>query len=159
MQSFLWEYYDQPSSQRGRRQRSVIFAKKKFPVLVGTTSGLKKHLRVHPDLLEEYLLKQVDREKELKGVKRLAEDQPESKPLKQIKLDFGAKEVTKAKQVDFDEALVNFVAETGVSFNVIGHQSFKDLIGVVNRNINVKSSRTVSRKVKDSASSVLSGSS
>ena len=56
------------SSQKGRRQ-SVIFAKKKFPVLVGTTSGLKKHLRVHPDLLEEYLLKQVDREKELAALR------------------------------------------------------------------------------------------
>ena len=32
MRSFLWEHYQQPSSQRGRRQ-SVIFAKKKFPVL------------------------------------------------------------------------------------------------------------------------------
>ena len=44
----------------------------------------------------------------------------------------------KAKQTDFDDALVNFVAETGVSFNVLGSESFKELIGVANRHLHVK---------------------
>ena len=152
MRSFLWDYFEQPKGEKAKCNN----CKKEVSCVGGTTSGLKKHLKVHPNVLEEYLRKQEEREKEVKGVKRPAEDQAETKPLKQMKLDFGAKEVTKAKQVDFDEALVNFVAETGVSFNVIGHQSFKDLIGVANRQINVKSSRTVSRKVEESAGSVLS---
>ena len=127
MRNFLWEYFQ----QQGEKAKCNL-CKKEVSCVGGKTSGLKKHLKAHPKLLEEYLLKQEEREKEVKGVKRPPEDQPETKPLKQMKLDFGAKEVTKAKQVDFDEALVNFVAETGVSFNVIGHESFKDLIGVAN---------------------------
>ena len=125
MRSFLWDYY----KQQGEKA-TCNHCQKLVSCVGGTTSGLKKHLRTHPKVLEQYLLRQGERDKELRGVKRPAgaEDPSETKPLKQMKLDFGAKEVTKAKQVDFDEAMVNFVAETGVSFNVIGHQSFKDLI-------------------------------
>ena len=64
--------------------------------------------------------------------------------------------MTKAKQKDFDDALVSFVAETGVSFNVLGTDSFKELIGVANRQLNVKDPRTYSRKVDAASRSVLS---
>ena len=148
----LWDYFEPPKGEKAK----CNLCKKEVSCVGGTTSGLKKHLKAHLSVLEEYLKKHEEREKEVKGAKRVAEDQAETKPLKQMKLDFGASEVTKAKQVDFDDALVNFVAETGVSFNVIGHQSFRDLIEVANRQIIVKSSQTVSRKVKATADSVLS---
>ena len=51
---------------------------------------------------------------------------------------------------------MNFVAETGVSFNVLGSESFKELIGVANRHLHVKNPRIISRKVDGSARSVLS---
>ena len=93
---------------------------------------MKKHLGTHPKEMEEYLKKQeeIERKKGATNPKRPAEDQGDSRPLKQTRLDFGAKEVTKAKQKDFDDALVNFVAETGVSFNVLGTDSFLSLIHI-----------------------------
>ena len=120
---------------------------------------MKKHLGLHPKVLEEYLKKQeeVDKKKSATSLKRPAEGPADTKPLmKQTKLDFGAKEVAKEKQRAFDDALVNFVAETGVAFNVLGSDSFKELIGVANRNLDVKNPRTISRKVDGAASSVLS---
>ena len=119
---------------------------------------MKKHLGTHPKEMEEYLKKQeeMDKKKVATNLKRPAEDEADSKPLKQTRLDFGAKEVTKAKQKDFDDALVSFVAETGVSFNVLGSESFKELIGVANRQLNVKDPRTYSRKVDAASRSVLS---
>ena len=119
---------------------------------------MKKHLGTHPKEMEEYLKKQeeIERKKGATNPKRPAEDQGDSRPLKQTRLDFGAKEVTKAKQKDFDDALVNFVAETGVSFNVLGTDSFKEMIGVANRQLDVKDPRTYSRKVDGASRSVLS---
>ena len=119
---------------------------------------MKKHLGTHPKEMEEYLKKQeeIDKKKVATNLKRPAEDEADSKPLKQTRLDFGAKEVTKAKQKDFDDAVVSFVAETGVSFNVLGSESFKELIGVANRQLNVKDPRTYSRKVDGASRSVLS---
>ena len=152
--SILWEYYDREEKAEKAKCKTC---NKEVSTSGGSTSGLKKHLRVHPKVLEDYLKKQEELEKHRPSVKRPAEDEAEARPLKQTKLDFAGKEAARAKQVDFDDALVNFVAETGVSFNVIGHPSFKELMGVANRNIDVKSPRTLSRKVDASSSNVLLG--
>ena len=155
MPSLLWDFYDHVKGEKAKCKS----CQKEVATVGGTTSGLKKHLKLHPKLLEDFLKKQEERDKvkEATTPKRPAEDQlvNERKPLKQMKLDFGAKEVTKVKQIEFDNCLVNFVAETGVSFNVLGSESFKALIEVANRQLVVKSPRTVSRKVDHSASRVL----
>ena len=52
--------------------------------------------------------------------------------------------------------MVNWGAQTGVSFIVLGHPRFKDVIGVFNRHIHVKTPRTYSRKVEATAESLLS---
>ena len=153
MPSLLWDHYE----AKGGKARCK-HCPKEVSTPGGTTSGMKKHLGTHPKEMEEYLKKQeeIERKKGATNPKRPAEDQGDSRPLKQTRLDFGAKEVTKAKQKDFDDALVNFVAETGVSFNVLGTDSFKEMIGVANRQLDVKDPRTYSRKVDGASRSVLS---
>ena len=153
MPSLLWDHFE---AKKGKAK--CKHCPKEVSTPGGTTSGLKKHLGTHPKEMEEYLKKQeeMDKKKVATNLKRPAEDEADSKPLKQTRLDFGAKEVTKAKQKDFDDALVSFVAETGVSFNVLGSESFKELIGVANRQLNVKDPRTYSRKVDAASRSVLS---
>ena len=110
--------------------------------------------------MQEYLKKQeeIDKKKGATNLKRPAEDPADLRPfMKQTRLDFGAKEATKAKQKDFDDALVSFqFSVTGVSFNVLGSESFKELIGVANRQLDVKDPRTYSRKVDGASRSVLS---
>ena len=103
--------------------------------------------------------KQEEKEKEetKKALNKRPADNQENqeKPLKQIKLDFGTQELVKAKQVAFDDSVVNFVAQTGVPFNVLGHESFKEMIQVLNKQVEVKDPRTYSRKVETTANSVL----
>ena len=154
MPSLLWDHFEAKPGGKAKCKHCP----KEVSTPGGTTSGLKKHLGTHPKEMEEYLKKQeeMDKKKVATNLKRPAEDEADSKPLKQTRLDFGAKEVTKAKQKDFDDALVSFVAETGVSFNVLGSESFKELIGVANRQLNVKDPRTYSRKVDAASRSVLS---
>ena len=154
MPSLLWDHFEAKPGGKAKCKHCP----KEVSTPGGTTSGLKKHLGTHAKEMEEYLKKQeeMDKKKVATNLKRPAEDEADSKPLKQTRLDFGAKEVTKAKQKDFDDALVSFVAETGVSFNVLGSESFKELIGVANRQLNVKDPRTYSRKVDAASRSVLS---
>ena len=111
MHSLLWAYYDGP--KEGKAKCKICW--KEVAVTGGTTTGLKKHLKLHPKSLEEFTAKQEekDKNKELTtaAAKRTAENQVEEKPLKQMKLDFGAQENARAKQSAFDEAVVNFVSQ------------------------------------------------
>ena len=56
-------------------------------------------------------------------------------------------ETMKEKQNKFDESLVDFVAETGVSFNVLGTTAFKNVIQVANRKLIVKTPKTISNYI------------
>ena len=52
--------------------------------------------------------------------------------------------------------MVNWGPQTGVSFIVHDHPRFKDVIGVFDRHIHVKTPRTYPRKVEATAESLLS---
>ena len=56
--------------------------------------------------------------------------------MKQPKISYVVPDV-KVKQKEFDEAVVDFVAETGVSFYALGSLTFKKLINVSNNKLNV----------------------
>ena len=63
--------------------------------------GLKKHLKVHPKSWEEFMSKQEEKDKmQVVTNKRTADEKVNEKPLKQMKLDFGANEATTGKQVE-----------------------------------------------------------
>ena len=76
------------------------------------------------------------------------------RPLKQQKISWVGPDVTE-KQKNFDEALVSFVAESGVSFNSLGTDSFKKVINVADRKLIVKHPATVSKHTGKLANNVL----
>lgn len=65
-------------------------------------------------------------------------------------------ETMKEKQNKFDESLVDFVAETGVSFNVLGTTAFKNVIQVANRKLIVKTPKTISNHVTKRSRGIMS---
>ena len=96
MHSLLWTYYHPPSEGKAKCK----FCSKEVAITGGNTSGLKKHLKLHPKSWEEFVSKQEEKDK-MKVVtnKRPADEKVDGKPLKQMKLDCGANEATTAKQV------------------------------------------------------------
>ena len=83
-----------------------------------------------------------------------------SNPFKQMKIDdqgaWNHKEMIKEKQKDFDDAVVDWVAETGTPFYAVGTPGFKRVIKVANSKLVVKTPKYVSKHVEVRAESVLS---
>ena len=83
---------------------------------------------------EEYSLNQAERDRAYFAVKdkknvNKAEDLS-GKPTKQLRIGetLNFNDALKEKQQEFDDAIVDWVAETGIAFNVVGTPSFKQVI-------------------------------
>ena len=63
--------------------------------------------------------------------------------MKQKKLCFGIPDAALAKKIY--QAVVEFIAETGTAFRVVGQPSFKKLINIANNRIQLKDPKTYSR--------------
>ena len=79
---------------------------------------------------------------------------------KQLKLaDFSDRFIkysaTSDKQKEFDQAMVDFLADTFVPFNVVGQDSFKKLFDIANKRLTVKNPTTYSRMITDTAENTL----
>ena len=97
MHSLLWTYYHPPSQGKAKCK----YCSKEVAITGGNTSGQKKHLKVHPKSWEEFMSKQEEKDKmQVVTNRRPADEKVNEKPLKQMKLDFGANEATTAKQVE-----------------------------------------------------------
>ena len=84
-----------------------------------------------------------------------------SSKTKQPKLsEFNAQHVkypsTSEKQKQFDQAVVNFLADTFVPFNVTGQDSFRKLFDIADRKLTVKHATTYSRMTNDASKDILS---
>ena len=112
----------------------------------GTTSGLIKHLKAkHGEKHAEFL-----KSKEVKEAsKRKTGTKNSDDGMKQPKLDFGIPDAALTKRVD--DAVVSFLAETGTAFNVVAQPSFKKLMNVANRKVQLKDPTTYSRKISEMA--------
>ena len=129
--SLFWEYF---TPLDGVEKAECNECKKPIATGGGTTSGLKKHLKIHKQVYEDYLMKQSERDKnkEKPVKKRPSAADNFEKPLKQMKIGFGNETFEETQKI-FDETLVYFVAETGTAFNVLGTDAFKDVIKVANK--------------------------
>ena len=157
--SLLWKYFSEIKTENGTYTECNVkdicgkICGKRYVYTEGTTSGMKKHLGKHPVEYEEYLLAQADKDRgKMTSNKRQSDEQlPKGLPcLKQPKLDYFSNSNLAERQQLFDDSVVKFVSETGISFNVLGSDSFKYLINVANRTngkLVVKDPRTYSRKV------------
>ena len=105
----------------------------------GTTSSLWNHLRAsHKDLMKD-----IDESNK----KRPAEE-PASKPAKQLKLADCIPESAESLSKALDEAIVEFLADSGVAFRVAGLKSFEKVLKVANKRVKLKDPRTYSRMIK-----------
>ena len=117
----------------------------------GNTSGLLRHLPVHKGPYAEYL--KVKSEREAKNEKKRKRED-DNKGLKQPKLTFSNQpQVDKDLQLKFDDALLEYVANFGVSFKQAA--GLKDVVSVINRRIKVPSSWTLARKSDDKGKAIL----
>ena len=102
----------------------------------GTTSPLINHLKSHE---KEF--------KEFESRKRKSSTSSGPTPMKQQKLDSMFPMNTEATQKLLDEAIVNFLAESGSAFRVVDLNSFKDMFRVTNDKIEVRSRKYYSNLV------------
>ena len=160
--SLLWEYFVKAEGGTATCKKCL----KTFQTKSGNTSSLRKHLQ---SMHKEQFVKIVEDEKvrkekseEAKNEKRdnsVGADQGTSK-MKQPRLDFSDRSEkypnTSEKQKKFDHAIVDFLADTFIPFNVTGQDSFKKLFDIADKRLAVKDRTTYSRMVDDSSKNILS---
>lgn len=122
----------------------------------GTTSSLQNHLRkVHPDKYQEFLeVNSTSKAKRKPAEKRSADEAGGSKPQKQVRLEDCLPQNFEALSKQLDDAIVDFLAESGVAFRVVGLESFQRLLKVLNKRVNLKHRTTYSRMVKVKAEEI-----
>jgi len=111
---------------------------------------LLNHLRSqHKDQYEEYLKLKTP------GTKRPSpDDEREEGRKKQAKLEECFANTDKDLNAAIDNAIVDFLADTGTAFKVVGEESFIKLMKVANKNIKLKHRTTYSRLVKVKANEI-----
>ena len=120
---------------------------KPYSCLGGTTTSLLNHLKgQHKTTYIEYgKLKSPN-------TKRPGEDiKPKAK---QAKLEDCVPKSDKELNEVIDDAIVDFLADSGVAFKVVGLDSFKNLMKVANRRIKLKHRTTYSKLVKVKAEQI-----
>ena len=119
----------------------------------GTTSSLINHLKsAHKDLYEQY---QNDTKAKAKPSKKRPGDNLENSPfMKQKKLEDCIPESNDALDKAITEAIVEFLADSGVAFRVVGLPSFQKLMKIANRRIKLKHPTTYSRLVRNKADEI-----
>lgn len=106
----------------------------------GTTSSLWNHLRVSH--------KEVMKDLEDKVSRKRSAEEPSSKPAKQMKLTDCIPESSESLSKALDEAIVEFIADSGVAFRVAGLKSFEKILKLANKRVKLKDPRTYSRMMK-----------
>ena len=156
--SLMWNYF----TQRNKDEAICNICSKIYGTKGSSTSTLKKHLAIHKEEYEEYSLNQAERDRAYSAVKdkknvNKAEDLS-GKTFKQLRIDetLNFNDALKERQQEFDDAIVDWVAETGIAFNVVGTPSFKKLINIANRKLVVKTPKTISKHVEKRSVIVLS---
>ena len=133
------------------------YCKKFIPIKGCNTSGMIRHLPSHKEPYGEYLKQKKAREDKKHSdaeEKKRKSGSDESRPLKQPKLSFTKPtDAEKAIQVKFDDALLEYIADYGVSFRQAA--GLKSVIAIANKRIKVKSSWTLARGSDAKGQSVL----
>ena len=110
----------------------------------GTTSSLINHLKSkHKDQYHRFL----------NGSNKRPTSSPASNPprAKQAKLEECFPVNDQVLKANIEEAVVDFLADSGVALRVVGLDSFKRLMNVANRRFKLKQPKIYSRLVKQSS--------
>jgi hypothetical protein len=144
--SAIWNYFtvNESNSDRGRCNT----CHQEYSCKSGTTSSLINHLKSkHKDVLEKY---------EASNTKKrpVAQSAPGQSSSKQPKIESFIPQNDTALNKAFDNAMVEFLADSGVAFRVAGLPSFTNLMSIANRRIKVKHPMTYNRMVKVKADDI-----
>ena len=139
--SAIWKYFTAVDENPDKAKCNTC--QQEYSCKGGTTSSLINHLRSkHKELLDKY---------EETTKKRNASSPGPSQTkghAKQPKLDFFVPQNDQAVTKAFDDALVDFLAESGVAFRVASLPSFHKMIHIANKRIKVKHPQSYNRMVK-----------
>jgi hypothetical protein len=150
--SAVWRFFTRTAEDKTRA--TCHSCKKLFAVPGGgTTSSLKNHLKnMHPDLFTE--LEEQTTAKKGPAKKRPSENVDGPAEPKQRKLEDCIPVSQEALNKAIDDAIVDFLADSGVAFRVVGLASFDRLMKLANRRIKLKHPTTYSRLVKNKAAEI-----
>ena len=148
MSSAVWKLFSR--RDKASERATCNTCGKEYVCKGGTTSNLINHLKSkHKELHEQYL--EETTAKSTTAGKRHAEDNLHPK-MKQRKLvDCIPDEKLNMANSD---AIIDFLADAGVAFNVVGLDSFKRLMEIANRRIKLKHPNTYSKMVKVKADGI-----
>ena len=104
----------------------------------GTTTSLLNHLKTYHD--EPY--KQIQEESKGKPNKFV-----EAKLHKQTKITTMCQPTGEKLQQQVDEAMVDFLADSGVSLRIVELESFQNLLKIANTKINIKSRKAYTKMI------------
>ena len=151
--SAIWKYFTKLSVDKNRAKCEAC--KKDFCCPGGTTSALSNHLKSqHNELYLKY--KEASKPTQNTSKKRPAEDaivndQPKSK---QRTIGDCAPPSDDALDKAITDAILDFLADSGVAFRVVGLASFQKLMNIANKRIKLKHPITYSRMVKVKAEEI-----
>ena len=151
--SAVWKYFNRIGSDKNKATCNEC--KKEYTCTGGTTSSLKNHLdKKHKELYQQYITE--TNAKLVPSKKRPADDQLSNKfpKLKERKIEDCINETEVALNKAISDAIVDFLADAGVAFRVVGLASFERLMKIANRRIKLKSPVTYSRLVKVKAAEI-----
>ena len=136
--SAIWSYFTASESNSDKARCNTC--QQDYSCKSGTTSSLINHLKSkHKDVHEKY---------EANAKKRpVASPGPGQSSSKQPKIQSCIPQNDAALSKAFDDAMVDFLADSGVAFRVAGLPSFKNLINVANKRVKVKHPMTYNRMV------------
>ena len=151
MSSAVWKLFSRV--EKASEKATCKTCGKEYVCKGGTTSNLINHLKSkHKELFEQYL--DETKAKATPAKKRPAEESIQPK-MKQRKLHDCIPESDEALNSAIQEAIIDFLADAGVAFNVVGLDSFKKLMEIANRRIKLKHPATYSKMVKVKAVGVV----
>ena len=159
MASVVWDYFSKDESKTLASCKKEA-CKKNIPIKTGNTTGLIHHLKSkHPEDFKLFEKEKEKREKEKKEKAEKRKRNDESDPLtrkqmKQPKFSFTSQsEAEKITQAKFEDSLVEYVANSGVSFQQAA--ALTSVMHSVNKKIKVPSSKVLSRRMEEKADSTL----
>ena len=144
----LWNYFTKKENNTAQC--------KACPSIIKTSniSGVQRHLESkHPAIFKEFSGKKAEVLKKKKQ-KNKSKSPGTAPPNKQPRFSF-TPVVDPELQKRWDEALIEYIGDSYVSFNQVAKPSFQKLINVANKKIKVKTSRTLSNHVEKKSKQIL----
>jgi len=143
-ESLVWQHFTR--AQLSDERATCNLCKKSYTCKGGTTSSLINHMKashkeIHQKMEEEKKSKKIGQKRPVEETSKAGE--PKAKQLK-LNECMGQEGLNKA----VDGAIVDFLADSGAAFRVVGLETFDKLMKTANRRIKLKHPKTYSRMIK-----------